>query len=233
MKTGTRLIEAEPLIAHNPKWSNWVGAIVSFAFAASILRRTSHFYILLLPTIAHDILIAIAFLRRGAPKSRSTAWHARFLAYAASYFFLAFTLTAAAKRPGWVAVTAIAPLRTIGAYLWLLGTLFGLWAIWYLRRSFSVEPHARELVTSGPYTIARHPIYLSYILQYAGIVLSHFTVPYALCYSMWFVMMFIRARFEERVLQLAFPDYEAYRERVWMFAPNLFHNARPRVCAEP
>lgn len=221
METAATAEQIHTPAAHNPSWSNWVGAIVSVAFAASIIVRASHFSVLLIPTIAHEVLIAVSFLRRGAPKRRLTAWHARCLAYVTGYFFMAFTLAAASWRPNWVAITPITPMRILGGYLWLFGTLFGLWALWFLRRSFSVEPHARELVIRGPYTIARHPIYLSYILQYAGIVLSHFTVPYALCFSIWFVMTFLRARFEERVLRDAFPDYEAYRSRVGMFGPNL------------
>lgn len=232
MNTAARMIETHTPAPRNPNWSNWIGAIVSCAFAAWILARASQFSILLIPTIAHEVLIAVSFLRRGAPKRRLTAWHARCLAYVAGYSFLAFTMAAASWRPDWVAITTITPLHTLGGYLWLLGTFFGLGALWSLRRSFSVEPQARELVVSGPYTIARHPIYLSYILQHAGIVLSHLTYAYVLFYCIWFVMIFFRARFEERVLKVAFSDYEAYCDRVWMFGPNLLYRPRSEVCTE-
>lgn len=220
MKTVARAIATYTPAANNPNWSNWVGAFVTFVVAASILVRGSRLSILLIPTIAHEVLIAVSFLCRGAPKRRLDAWHARCLAYVASYSFVAFTIAAASWRRDWVAITPMMPLRAVGVFLWLYGTLFGLWPLWCLRRSFSVEPHARKLVTDGPYTMARHPIYLSYILQHAGIVLTRMTFPFVLCYCTWFVLMFFRARFEERVLQAAFPEYEAYRERVWMFGPN-------------
>ena len=36
------------------------------------------------------------------------------------------------------------------------GSVLGLWPLWYLRHSFSLEPEARTLVVAGPYRLARH-----------------------------------------------------------------------------
>lgn len=37
------------------------------------------------------------------------------------------------------------------------------WAFYTIRRSFAIFPSARALVTGGPYTMVRHPIYSSYL----------------------------------------------------------------------
>jgi protein-S-isoprenylcysteine O-methyltransferase Ste14 len=108
-------------------------------------------------------------------------------------------------------------LRTAGAILWLAGAVLCLWPLWYLRRSFSLEPEARTLVTSGPYRLARHPIYTVYLLINAGILLRHLTVPFALVLAVWVALLLVRVRYEEGVLASAFPNYPEYRRRVRAF----------------
>jgi len=105
----------------------------------------------------------------------------------------------------------------VGAVLWIAGALLSLWPLWYLRRSFSVEPEARALVTSGPYRLARHPIYTVYLLINAGILLRHFTLPFAAVVGVWLVSLLLRIRYEEGVLSSAFPEYLEYRRRVRAF----------------
>jgi protein-S-isoprenylcysteine O-methyltransferase Ste14 len=105
--------------------------------------------------------------------------------------------------------------------LWLGGALLCLWPLWYLRRNFSVEPEARDLVTEGPYRWARHPVYAVYLLVNSGILLSHLTAPLALLMTGWLALLLIRVRYEEDVLSRAFPQYREYRRRVGAFGPRL------------
>src|SRR3982074_2663617 len=41
-----------------------------------------------------------------------------------------------------------------------IGLAYSVWGLAYLRRSFSIVPEARRLVTGGPYSLSRHPVYL-------------------------------------------------------------------------
>jgi protein-S-isoprenylcysteine O-methyltransferase Ste14 len=132
-----------------------------------------------------------------------------------------FLLYAAARHPDWIRPSDTPGLRTAGAYIWLFGALLSLWPLWYLRRSFSVEPEARELVTSGPYGWARHPIYAVYLVINGGILLSHFTVPLAAVLAGWLALLLVRVRYEERVLAATFPQYHDYSRRVGAFGPRL------------
>jgi len=92
-----------------------------------------------------------------------------------------------------------------------------------MRRSFSIEPAARELATDGPYRIARHPIYATQILEYAGIWMLHATIPLAAVLVVWLAVLRIRMGYEERVLREEFPEYASYRRRVGALGPRLRH----------
>jgi protein-S-isoprenylcysteine O-methyltransferase Ste14 len=130
---------------------------------------------------------------------------------------MAFILVAARVEPGWLRPTPLPVLRTAGAILWLAGAVLSLWPLWYLRRSFSLEPQARDLVTSGPYRLARHPIYTVYLFINTGILLRHLTIPFAIVLVFWVALLLVRVRYEEGVLTSAFPDYPEYRRRVRAF----------------
>jgi protein-S-isoprenylcysteine O-methyltransferase Ste14 len=108
-----------------------------------------------------------------------------------------------------------------GMAIWLAGAYIGLWSLLRLRHAFSVVPQARVLVTAGPYRLCRHPVYASYILQYGGLLLGHFSLPFAFAYAAWAGLMRWRIGYEERTLAAAFPEYAAYKERVGMFFPKV------------
>lgn len=210
----------------NHYWADWVGALFFTASAAVILSRASEFSILLLPIIAHGILAATSFLIwRTAPKRQSIKWYARAAAYGATFAVPILVAVAHQLRVVCLVPTQNTYLCAVGSVLWIFGSLYGLRALWSLRRSFSIEPEARDLRTDGPYRIARHPIYACHILQYTGVLLLWFTVPLGLICLFWFVLMYVRVRFEEQVLRSAFPDYEAYCRKVGMFGPRLLQRA--------
>lgn len=83
-----------------------------------------------------------------------------------------------------------------------------------LGASFSATPQARMLVTSGWYSIFRHPIYLFSTLMYTAVVATQFPkwcwIPaVGLGCLQWY-----RARREEAVLESAFGDaYREYKDR--------------------
>ena len=56
-----------------------------------------------------------------------------------------------------------------GDILATLGLVYAVWGLAYLRRSFSIVPEARRLVTGGPYGLSRHPVYLGEIITAIGI----------------------------------------------------------------
>jgi len=198
-------------------WSDWAGTLAFTAIAVGLWRQAPEFGVLILPGLIQELLIAISFLVRGRARALAPGWASRLVAYANSFLVMVFILIAARVQPEWLRPTPQPGVRTAGAILWLAGAVLCLWPLWYLRRSFSLEPEARTLVTSGPYRLARHPIYTVYLLINTGILLRHLTLPLALVLALWVALLLVRVRYEEGVLASTFPEYPEYRRRVRAF----------------
>ncbi len=115
--------------------------------------------------------------------------------------------------------------RLLGLYaplvLLAVGSAIVLWALVYLRRSFSVVPQARNIVESGPYGYVRHPMYVGNMLTIAGLGLLVST-PAALWLTLvCLALQLARARYEDRLLASTFVAYGAYMSRVNAFIPRL------------
>jgi protein-S-isoprenylcysteine O-methyltransferase Ste14 len=102
-----------------------------------------------------------------------------------------------------------------------LGLAYSVWGLAYLRRSFSIIPEARRLVTGGPYAMSRHPVYLGEIVGAIGINLATAGWLGGLAVVYFIFCELLRMRWEESVLARAFPnEYPAYVRRVPRYAPN-------------
>jgi protein-S-isoprenylcysteine O-methyltransferase Ste14 len=111
----------------------------------------------------------------------------------------------------------------VGDVLATFGLAYSVWGLAYLRRSFSIIPEARRLVTGGPYSLSRHPVYLGEIVAAIGINLPAAGWPGALAIVYFIGCELLRIRWEEGVLARAFPnDYPAYARRVARYVPNPF-----------
>jgi protein-S-isoprenylcysteine O-methyltransferase Ste14 len=208
-----------PALHHH--WSDWAGLAGFTALAVSLWHRAPEFGLAVLPAFSAELLVAASFLVRKPATSRAAGWRPRAVAYAHTFLPMVFLELAGRYRPRWLATTHNLLLVESGAAIWLAGALLALWPLWQLRRAFSVEPQARELVTSGPYRFARHPIYAAYVLVNCGLWLRHPTLPFGTVLAVWFALLVVRVRYEERVLESAFPEYAAYRARVSALGPRL------------
>ncbi|HEV7679266.1 MAG TPA: isoprenylcysteine carboxylmethyltransferase family protein [Candidatus Dormibacteraeota bacterium] len=93
------------------------------------------------------------------------------------------------------------------------------WGLGTLRRSLSVMPEARRLVTGGPYRFVRHPLYLFEILAGLAILLGAPGWIAAGSYAAFVALQIVRARLEERLLGATFPDYDEYARRTRRLIP--------------
>jgi protein-S-isoprenylcysteine O-methyltransferase Ste14 len=105
----------------------------------------------------------------------------------------------------------------------LAGAVFTVWARIVLGRNWSAEvtfKQDHELIESGPYALARHPIYTGLILMGLGTAIDYgrafgFAILIALCCGLWW-----KARQEERIMRRHFPRaYADYRTRVRAIVP--------------
>jgi len=89
----------------------------------------------------------------------------------------------------------------------------------FLRRSLSIIPEARRLVTGGPYRLIRHPLYAAEILAALAIVISRPALWAVVTVIPFIAVQLTRASFEERLLQRTFPAYRAYAARTKRLIP--------------
>jgi protein-S-isoprenylcysteine O-methyltransferase Ste14 len=106
------------------------------------------------------------------------------------------------------------------------GLAYSVWGLAYLRRSFSIIPEARRLVTGGPYSLSRHPVYLGEITTAIGVNLATGGFLSALAVGYFIICELLRIRWEERILNRSFPgEYPEYAARVPRYLPNPFARA--------
>jgi protein-S-isoprenylcysteine O-methyltransferase Ste14 len=205
---------------HLKHLTNWVGFVFFGVWACLTLSKMPAAGIMLAPTFLMEIAAAISFLIRDEPKLENRTARARFSAYTGSFFMLVVLYFAQRSHPEWFA-PRISVLTPLAIGLWLAGSVWTAYAIWHLRRAFSIEPAARRLITSGPYSVARHPVYTGYFAQYIGLFMTIPSFAVGLALLLWAAMMIDRMYLEEAVLRAAFPEYVDYKRRVGALGPKL------------
>lgn len=100
---------------------------------------------------------------------------------------------------------------TISATAYYLFLLFA--SYFSLGRNFGIMPTIRNVVSSGPYTQIRHPIYASYIHLAAVFTLASLTVRNVMLTLLFTLGFFLRLREEECVLAQD-PAYSEYIAQV-------------------
>jgi protein-S-isoprenylcysteine O-methyltransferase Ste14 len=125
---------------------------------------------------------------------------------------MAATVALGFVPPGWPD-SVDRPLDWAGAVLAILGANLVYLSARALGRSLTPFPRPRrrgELVTEGPYRLARHPIYGGGLLFFAGWAL--FSRPLALLgVAALALLWYGKSSLEERLLAERFPSYEQYR----------------------
>lgn len=110
----------------------------------------------------------------------------------------------------------------VGLLFIVLGAVIIITSLFFLRQAFSVTPQARFLVTAGPYSVIRHPMYLGNIVSLFGLALLIDSVEAVALFFVCSGLQVARAFYEERLLQSNFPEYALQAPRGWLLSPATF-----------
>jgi protein-S-isoprenylcysteine O-methyltransferase Ste14 len=181
-------------------------------------------------------LAAVFFgLARGLRRQQKSAvrWPARLLRaplfYAAAsvgYFGLCYLIWR--PLPWRLSASGRAFSLLPGSLLYFPGLGLLLWArltlgrMYFVSSSFEAPLYAdHHLITTGPFALVRHPMYLGILLAGLGGILIYWTWTFVFVTGNFFGLI-IRARREEEALAAAFgPEWESYRCRVPAWLPRL------------
>ena len=139
---------------------------------------------------------------RHLPVSKAAGIAPRFWAFAAVHFSLLILLIPkATPTPAGALVSSM---------LTLVGTAGGICTLMWLGKALAMLPQARVLVTTGPYKLVRHPLYLAEQISAFGVALQ-FQQPWGILIVLTsFVFQLPRMHCEEEILEASFPGYRAY-----------------------
>jgi protein-S-isoprenylcysteine O-methyltransferase Ste14 len=113
----------------------------------------------------------------------------------------------------------------LGLVIFALGLAIAIWARVHIGRNWGtpmMQKNETELVTSGPYRLVRHPIYLGILVAGVGtaVALSWLWLTAVVLAGVYFVYS---AAVEERYMTEQFPDaYPAYKRSTKIFVPFVF-----------
>ena len=144
-------------------------------------------------------LNCVLLVTRRRPLKKTHGARPRAMALLGTFFF--YLLAIPTGQPSlWQAIA--------GSLLLCAGTMMAVISLSRLGRSFSMMPEARRLITTGPYAIVRHPMYLSEQIAIAGIVLQNFSLYALALFIIHFWIQVQRMKHEESVLRDTFNEYD-------------------------
>jgi len=108
----------------------------------------------------------------------------------------------------------------------LLGMMLGLIALFVVGLNrFSIFPTPRQgisLITTGPFKVIRHPMYLAVLLVVSPICLEKPTLLKTALMAILLLTLIAKITVEERLLEKEFSDYSAYKKRSWRLVPLIY-----------
>jgi protein-S-isoprenylcysteine O-methyltransferase Ste14 len=113
----------------------------------------------------------------------------------------------------------------LGAAVTVAGLLFAVWAREHLGRNWSRSvtiKQGHELITTGPYSVVRHPIYTGTLTGFLGMAVAVSQVRGFLAFALIFLVLWIKLRMEEEWMRSQFGEtYATYARQTAALVPNL------------
>jgi protein-S-isoprenylcysteine O-methyltransferase Ste14 len=110
----------------------------------------------------------------------------------------------------------------VGEIVTIIGAVMCLISTISLGKYFGVLPIYRGVQKGWAYRFIRHPIYLSYIVLDAGILLSYGSFRNSLIFLIGVLLFVLRIRYEEKIL-VSSEDYLQYKKKVkYKLIPKIY-----------
>jgi protein-S-isoprenylcysteine O-methyltransferase Ste14 len=114
----------------------------------------------------------------------------------------------------------------LGAAITIAGLLSAVWARVYLgsnwSRSVTIKQN-HELITTGPYTLVRHPIYTGILTGIIGSAIALSEVRGVIAVALFFFAFWMKLRMEEQWMRSQFGEtYAAYARKTASLVPYIF-----------
>ncbi|HEX4579011.1 MAG TPA: isoprenylcysteine carboxylmethyltransferase family protein [Candidatus Dormibacteraeota bacterium] len=171
-----------------------------------------------LPAALYLLFCAIPvfiYVGRPAPRARD----GRVLARAAGLAGTVMLLVVGALPQGVALYRPPSWLGGLSTTISAIAFAIAVYGLLYLRRSLSIIPEVRRLVTGGPYRMVRHPLYAAEILAAVAFVMVNPGALAVVVLAPFIATQLVRARFEERLLTQAYPEYITYAQRTPRIVP--------------
>ncbi len=112
-----------------------------------------------------------------------------------------------------------------GAAFSASGMLFSVWARRYLGKNWSQAVTLKadhELIASGPYALARHPIYTGLLLAFFGCAIARGEWRGLIAVALVFAVLWHKLKLEEKWMRERFGEsYDGYSRRVRALVPYI------------
>lgn len=177
-------------------------AFFLFAWLASTLAALEHPSLLAWLSALHNLVLALIYARRKSEKAydRTGLW----LGLMAAFLPMPFTSEAVAVQ-----------FMVVG----LAGYALVFWSLLTLGSRFGIAPADRGLVTTGPYRLVRHPMYLGELVLRGALILATAPLEGLLPFLILVFIQVLRIQREEKVLT-GYPDYASQVR--WRLIPFIF-----------
>ncbi len=113
-----------------------------------------------------------------------------------------------------------------GLLIECVGVFLALHAIYVMKISnFNLTPTVKqnsELITSGPYRIIRHPMYIAQLITVLPLVIDYFSWYRFSAFAILTFILLVKINYEEQLLLAHFKDYKAYIKRTKKLIPYVY-----------